>query len=83
MLRLAQRICTNYYHFGIFLGLELYTIEAITADNYKVVDRAFEVMKTWAYTCEKRGSVTAYNTLRGALSEIKRKDLAECVRLGE
>ena len=83
MMRLAQQICTDYRHFGIYLGLETYTIEAIKADNNKVVDQAFEVVKTWAYTCGKSGSVTAYKTLGGALSKLGREDLVDFVRLGE
>ena len=83
MLRLAQRICSDFHHFGIFLGLELYTIEAITADNNKVVDRAFEIVKTWRYACKKPGLVTEYYKLRDALSGIGRNDLVEFVRLGE
>ena len=83
MLRLAQRICTDYRHFGIYLGLETYTIDEIAADNSKVVDRAFLVVQTWKYTYRKPGSVTAYKTLSGALSELKREDLVDFVRSGE
>ena len=60
----------------------MYTIEEITADNSGVVDRAFEVVQTWKYACKKPRSVTAYNELTGALSELGREDLVEFVRLG-
>ena len=83
MLRLAQRIGDDHRHFGIYLGLELYTIEAIKANNSDVVDRAFEVLKAWTYTCKKPNSVTAYNTLSGAFSQLKREDLVDFVRLRE
>ena len=83
MLRLAQRICTDYRHLGIYLGFEMYTIEIITADNSKVVNRAFEVVKTWVYTCKKPDSITAYNKLSGALSKLGREDLVDFVKLGE
>lgn len=83
MLRLARQICNEYRHFGILLEVELYTIEAIKANYSDVVDRAFEVVKAWAYSCEKPDSVTAYEKLCGALSELGRGDLVEFVRRGE
>ena len=61
----------------------MYTIEAIKANNSDEVDRAFEVVKAWVYTCEKPGLVTAYNKLCDALKEIGRSDLVDLVRIGE
>ena len=83
MFRLARQICTEYRHIGLLLEVELYTIEAIQANYSNVIDRAFEVVKAWAYSCEKPDSVTAYKKLCGALSELGREDLVDFVRLGE
>ena len=83
MLRLAQRISSEYRHLGIFLGLELHTIASIKANNDNVIDCAFEVVKHWMFACEKPSSVTAYNQLTKALLELGRGDLVDFVCLGE
>ncbi|KAK2181795.1 hypothetical protein NP493_375g00019 [Ridgeia piscesae] len=82
LLRLAQRIGKDFRQLGIFLEFETHTLEAIRSDNTAVVDCAFDVLKTWKYACKQPDSVTAYETLCDALSELRRNDLVEYVTLG-
>ncbi|KAI0239027.1 hypothetical protein LSAT2_010211 [Lamellibrachia satsuma] len=82
MLDLGKEIGVDYRHFGIYLGLDVCSINAISRDESMVADCAFCVIKAWVRTCKKPDLVKVHDNLHQALSKIGREDLADLVRRG-
>jgi len=83
LMRLSDKVASNYRKLGIYLGIEDYTIDAIKADYTEVAERTFKVLETWKYACKTRNSCKMYNILCNALSELGRNDLVDYVRVGK
>ena len=83
-MRLAKKIGAAYYHLGIFLGLGVDLTETIESDNRgDAVRCCFKILITWRQRRENPDSMATYNSLREALIELDRNDLAEVLTSGE
>ena len=82
-MRIARRIGSEYYQFGIFLGLTADTVKAKRASYSDVVECAFEILLTWRQRSETTESTKTLKELCGALKDLDRTDLVELVTSGE
>ena len=82
-MRLAMRIGSEYYRFGIFLGLTADTVKAKKASHSDVVECAFEMLLSWRQRRVTPESTKTLKALCGALTDLKRTDLVEFVTRGE
>jgi len=82
-MRLAKRIGSEYYQFGIFLGLTADTIKAQQATNSDVVECSFEILLTWRQMSGTPESTKTLKELCDALTDLNRMDLVEFVTRGE
>ena len=82
-MRLAKRIGSEYYQFGIFLGLTADTVKAKEANHRDVVQCSFEVLLKWRQRNGFPESTKTLNALCEALTDLERTDLVQFVTRGE
>ena len=83
-MRLANKIGAAFFEVGVLLDLGSDLTKAIEMNNRgNVVRCCFEILNTWRQRRENPDSMTTYNTLRQALIDVNRNDLAEVLSSGE
>ena len=83
-MRLATKIGAAYFYLGVLLDLGADLTKTIERDNRDDSVRCcFEILNTWRQRRENPDSMDTYNTLREALIELNRTDLAELLSSSE
>ena len=84
LLRLAYKIGASYFYLGVLLDLGSDLTKTIEKNNRDDAVRCcFEILNTWRQSRENPDSMATYNTLRQALIDLNRNDLAEVLSSGE
>ena len=82
-MRLAKEIGLNNLEFGLYLGLDLATIQLKKAEYSTMTEGTFEILSLWRQRTGRSESVKTYMELIQALTDLERQDLTELVLSGE